>query len=109
MNPLHFGNLIKQINNIFIIHVNIRNLALITQHDNFNTVELYNQGVLVIKYSDHKIDDSNFVRSLDNKKFSFKNGELISINKLITAINNIFKNYKVELFILYEIFAIFLI
>ena len=63
MNPLHFGNLIKQINNIFIIHVNIRNLALITQHDNFNTVELYNQGVLVIKYSDHKIDDSNFVRS----------------------------------------------
>jgi|SRR6266545_1260091 len=94
MNPLNYGKLITKIDelNLFIIHLTKTNIALITQHDLFNEVKFYKEGDLRIEYRDHKIDDSTFIRSLDNRKFSFKNGKLtiIQSSSLIVLILMLF-------------------
>ena len=88
LNPLNYGKLIfhfKEIN-VFIMFINIRNLALITQNDLFNEVKIYTQGELTFNYKDHKIDDNTFIRSIDANRYTFKDNKLIEINKLIVQL-----------------------
>nr|WRO45318.1 hypothetical protein [Russula virescens] len=80
MNPLKYGKLIYQNINFYFIQINKTNLALINQYDLYNHVKFFKEGDLIFEYKDHKIDDNSFVRSLENRKFTFKDSELISID-----------------------------
>jgi hypothetical protein len=81
MNPLNYGKLIFKIDNIFIKQITSFTIALIFQFDKFNEVKLFREGELIFIYKDHKIDESTFIRSIENKKYTFKNNELIAIQK----------------------------
>jgi hypothetical protein len=81
INPLEYGKLIYHNTNIYIMHINIRSLALITKFDSHNQVKLYSNGELIFEYKDHKIDDDSFIRTIEGNKFTFKENKLI--NKII--------------------------
>src|SRR6266581_4941646 len=80
MNPLNYGKLINQKDNEYIIQV-----------DEFNEVKFYKEGDLVYDYRDHKISADSFIRSLDNKKYTFKNNELVllTIDKSVKFIKSL--------------------
>lgn len=80
INPLEYGKLIYQNINLYILCFNKTNIALITQNDLYNHIKFYREGNFIFEYKDHKIDDSTFVRTIANKKFTFKNGKIISID-----------------------------
>ena len=86
INPLNYGKLIYQNINFYVVFINNRNLALIDQYDLYNQVKIYTNGELNFEYKDHKIDDSTFIRSIEDNKFTYKNNKLISINKIIVGI-----------------------
>lgn len=96
INPLEYGKLIKLIKqlNIFIVSVTPRTITIISQYDDFNLIEFYRDGNLIFNYRDHKITENTFIRSLEDKKFTFKNNELIqieyqkSIMLLLILLNN---------------------
>lgn len=90
MNPLNYGKVIEQIDNKFTIQINKTNIALITQYDLYNHVKFYKEGDLIYEYNDHKIDDSTFIRSLQNKKFTFKDNQLVilTIDKSVNFTKN---------------------
>jgi hypothetical protein len=77
INPLDYGKLIYNMDNIYIIQVTIRTIALITQFEDLNEIKFFKEGDLVFIYRDHKIDENTFVRSLENKKFTFNNNKLV--------------------------------
>jgi len=91
INPLEYGKLIYHNTNIYIMHINIRSLALITKFDTHNQVKLYSNGDLIFEYKDHKIDDNSFVRSIEGNKFTFNNNKLI--NKIILVLTIIALTY----------------
>ena len=80
LNPMEYGKLIFKIDNIFIKQITSFTIALIFQYDEFNEVKFFKKGDLRFIYKDHKIDESTFIRSIENKKFTFKNSELILID-----------------------------
>ena len=86
MNPLEYGKLIYNNINIFIVQINTTNIALISQYDLFNEIKLFREGDFIFEYKDHKIDDNSFIRSLGNRKFTYKNGQLIEVNKIIVQL-----------------------
>jgi hypothetical protein len=86
INPLKYGKLIYQNINIYVVFINNRNLALIDQYDLYNHIKFFTNGELNFEYKDHKIEDSTFIRSIEDNKFTYKNNKLISINKIILAI-----------------------
>jgi hypothetical protein len=98
MNPLEYGKLIYQNDNVYIIQITIRTIAVLTQFADFNEVKFYKDGDLAFIYKDIKSADNRFVRSLDTRKFTFSNNKLVNINtdksinranKLINSINNL--------------------
>jgi DNA polymerase type B, organellar and viral len=91
MNPLEYGILIKQIDNIFVVQVNRTNTAIIKQLENFNNVEFFKEGNLIYEYKDHKIDESTFIRSILNKHYTFKNNKLVvlTVEKTVNFIKNL--------------------
>jgi hypothetical protein len=92
INPLNYGKLIYQNINFYVMFINNRNLALIDQSDLYNQVKIYTNGELNFEYKDHKIDDSTFIRSIGNTKFSFKDNKLLSTE--ILARNSYYMIYK---------------
>lgn len=73
LNPLDYGKLIINIGKQFVIQVNRTNIALITQYDELNHIKLFKEGDFIFEYKDVKTNDDIFIRSLNNKKFTFKN------------------------------------
>lgn len=88
MNPLEYGKLIIKIDNVIVSQINRTNIALITQFDDLNNIKIFKEGDFLFEYSDHRINDNNFIRSLFNKKFSFENNELVKIttDKVLNAV-----------------------
>lgn len=80
INPLEYGKLIFNIENIFIINITPKTIALISQFDDFNEVKFFKEGDLVFNYKDHKIDETSFIRTLENKKFTFNKNKLVLID-----------------------------
>jgi len=80
INPLEYGKLIFNIDNIFIINITPKTIALISQFDEFNEVKFFKEGDLVFIYKDHKINETSFIRSLENKKFTFNKNKLVLID-----------------------------
>lgn len=77
MDPLNYGKLMKNIGNIFVMKVNQKNIAIITQKDEVNEVEFFTSGELKYKYTDRKVNNSIIVRTLENKEYTFKDGKLV--------------------------------
>jgi hypothetical protein len=82
-NPLDYGKLIILIEELklYVVQVNRTSVALINEYDDFNKIKIFYEGDFKFEYTDHKINENEFIRSLDNKKFTFKNEEL----SLVTA------------------------
>lgn len=95
MNPLDYGKLIIKLDelNLFILQINKTNVILLKQYNLFNSIKLFREGDFMFEYKDHKIDDSTFIRSLQNKKFTFKNNKLIEFSKKLALILSIFLIY----------------
>ena len=107
INPLEYGKLIIKIIELklFIIQINRTNIALINQYDELNHVKIFKEGNLIFEYSDHILDNSSFIRVLENKKFTFKNNELaiLSTEKMINSLLvKIFLSWIILLIILPE-------
>nr|YP_009487328.1 hypothetical protein [Russula virescens]AWB36230.1 hypothetical protein [Russula virescens] len=87
INPLNYGKLMLHLAeiNFYIIYINSTNLAFITKFDLYNEIKFYTKGDLIFEFKDHKIDDTSFVRSIENNKYTFKNNKLIEVNKIIDS------------------------
>jgi len=96
MNPLEYGDLIRKIDNVFIVQINKTTLVDITQEENRNIIKLFINAKEVYEYKDIKINDTTFERYIDNKKFTFKNGELtlLTIEKSVKFINPLLSHNK---------------
>jgi hypothetical protein len=81
MNPLEYGKLIKQVNNIFFVQINESKLAIITQYNDYNEVEILSGGDVIVKFKDEFITDNKIVRSLDNKTYFFINNKEVLYTK----------------------------
>jgi hypothetical protein len=77
MDPLKYGKLLKQIDNIYFVQINRTNTAVITKNEDFNKVEFFKEGELIYEYKDHKVDNLTFVRSILNKHYTFKDNKLV--------------------------------
>jgi len=98
MNPLNYGKLIKENGNEFIVQINRTNLVIINKYDSYNDVKLYKEGDLIYQYRDFKIDDNTFVRTLANKKFTFKDNKLVllTIDKSVKFIDSLLVSSRVS-------------
>lgn len=83
INPLEYGKLIYKNNNTYIISITPKTLVVITQLEDFNEVKFFRDGDFSFTFKDHIIDENTFVRSLDSRKFTFKNNQLVNTIKTI--------------------------
>ncbi len=97
-NPLEYGILIDQIDNKYWIQINKTNSVIITQINDLNEVKFFRSGELKYQYTDQIINESTFVRTLDNKQFTFLNNELIllTIDKSVKFIEPLKKSRKYQ-------------
>jgi hypothetical protein len=88
INPLEYGKLIFKIDNYIISQINRTNIALIHHFDELNHVKIFKEGDFLLEYKDHITNENTFVRSLNNKKFTFINNELskITTDKIMNAV-----------------------
>ena len=95
-NPLDYGKLIDHIDNKYFVQIKENTIAIITQEENLNRVKFFRKGELKYEYIDKKLDDSTFIRSLDNKQFTFVNNELVllTIEKTVKFIEPLKKAWK---------------
>nr|YP_009715272.1 hypothetical protein [Russula subnigricans]QGK88078.1 hypothetical protein [Russula subnigricans] len=77
INPLEYGKLIFNIDNINIISITPKTIAVITQFNEINEVKFFRNGDFIFSYKDYKLDDNHFTRKIKNKTFTFKNNVLI--------------------------------
>jgi hypothetical protein len=89
INPLEYGKLILQKDNIYILSITSKAIAILTQFNDFNEIKFYREGDLIFSYKDFKTNDNEFIRILDNKKFTFKNNVLIEKSIILSLIENI--------------------
>jgi hypothetical protein len=52
MNPLEYGKLIIKIDNKFVVEMNNKNIAIITQLENENKVQIKKSNILIYEYTD---------------------------------------------------------
>lgn len=79
VNPLEYGILMEQIDNKYWVQINKTNSVVINQVNDTNEVKFFRSGELKYIYSDKIINNSTFIRSLDNKQFTFVNSELVLV------------------------------
>ena len=103
INPLEYGKLIEQIDNKYIIQLNTNNVIVIDQIDNENLVKFFRKGELMFEYSDLKISDLRFERTILDQKYIFEKNKLIStliLNEL--GLITIFTNNNNPLYFTFE-------
>jgi hypothetical protein len=86
INPLEYGKLILQKDNIYVLSITSKAIAILTQFNDFNEIKFYREGDLIFSYKDFKTNDNEFIRILDNKKFTFKDNILKNIEIIIRVI-----------------------
>jgi hypothetical protein len=85
MNPLEYGKLIEQIGNKYIMQLNTQNIAIIEKIDNENFVKIFKKGELMFEYKEFKKSEYRFIRTIQDKRYTFQNNKLISTEILSTA------------------------
>jgi hypothetical protein len=83
-NPLEYGKLIEQFDNKYIIHLNTFNILIINEINNENFIKFFRKGEFLFEFKDIKISLNTFSRFIQDYKFTFKNGKLIS-TKIISV------------------------
>jgi hypothetical protein len=98
MNPLEYGELLEQDDNKFTVQVNKTNVVIIRKYEQFNEVKFFKEGKIAYIYKDHKIDENTFIRSIENKKYTFKNKNviLLVIDKSVNFIKSLILNNKLN-------------
>jgi hypothetical protein len=71
MDPLQYGKLIRKFENNYIIQINDKNTAVISQFKDHNEIEFYRSGELTYKFIDKWLDESSFIRTIGRKEFIF--------------------------------------
>jgi DNA polymerase type B, organellar and viral len=88
-NPLDFGkviNITKLANETLYILQDKDNLIIkLLNSENQNSIEIFKDGDLILKFNDFKISENRFVRILENKKFYFENNKEILYTKEINS------------------------
>ena len=88
-NPLDYGeiiNIIKLDNETLYILQDKDNLIIkILNSEKQNSIEIFKDADLIIKFKDFKLSENSFVRILNNKKFYFENNKQILFMKEIKS------------------------
>jgi DNA polymerase type B, organellar and viral len=86
-NPLDFGKVlnITTLDNetLFILQSEDNLIIKILTSENKNAIEIFKQANSIIKFTDIKLSENRFVRTIDNKKYYFEN----NLQVLFTKIN----------------------
>ena len=77
MKVTDYGNVIYKNNNITIVRINLKNIAVIDSSEKINKVEFFHNGELRFEYSDELINKTTFERTIYNNKYTFENNVLI--------------------------------
>jgi hypothetical protein len=78
INPLDYGKLIENLDNKYIIQLNTSNVLVIKVSDNENFIRFFRRGDLMIEFTDKKISDIKFTRTILDQRFTFEKNKLIS-------------------------------
>jgi|SRR5450631_634194 hypothetical protein len=78
INPLNYGKLIEQFGTKYIIQLNTSNILVIKVLDNENFIRFFRRGELTIEFTDKKISDIKFTRTISDQRFTFEKNKLIS-------------------------------
>jgi hypothetical protein len=79
INPMDFGNFVKTTDNgkTFILQNSKAQTITINKFENYNEVEYFADGKILIKFRDEITSENTFVRILDNKKYYFEDNQQI--------------------------------
>src|ERR1700747_713485 len=84
-NPLDFGKIISisKLNNetLYILQDKDNLIIKILSSENQNSIEIFKNAYLIIKFTDLKLSESKFIRIIDNKRYYFENNEEILFMK----------------------------
>jgi hypothetical protein len=78
INPLSYGKLIEQFGDKYIIQLNTSNILVIKVSNNENFIRFFRKGDLMIEFTDKKISDIKFTRTISDQRFTFEKNKLIS-------------------------------
>src|SRR5882672_5091328 len=80
-NPLDFGKVLtinKLVNEtLYILQTKDNLITKILSSENQNSIEIFKDADLIIKFIDFKLSENKFVRIIENKKYYIKNNVLI--------------------------------
>jgi hypothetical protein len=84
-NPLDFGKIINitKLDNetLYILQDKDNLLVQILKSENQNSIEIFKNGDLLVKFIDFYLGSNKFIRIIDNKKFYFENNQQILFTK----------------------------
>lgn len=84
-NPLDFGKIltVSKLNNetLYILQDKDDLIIKILSSENQNSIEIFKNAYLIIKFTDLKLSENKFIRIIDNKKYYFENNEEILFMK----------------------------
>jgi|SRR5580658_5679905 hypothetical protein len=90
--PLKYGKLIEQFDNKYIIQLNTSNILVIKVVDNNNFIRLFRKGDLVLEFTDSKVNETIFTRTISDQRFTFENNKLITTE--ILGVHDAIKIYE---------------
>ena len=77
--PFEYGTVLASANNVYTIHINNTNTAILTTDCKVNDVKIFRAGNLMLEYTDTLINEKTFVRKIGNSEFTYTNGELVLV------------------------------
>src|SRR6266850_1508542 len=84
-NPLDFGKVLtinKLVNEtLYILQTKDNLITKILSSENQNSIEIFKDADLIIKFIDFKLSENKFVRIIENKKYYFENNKQILFSK----------------------------
>jgi hypothetical protein len=85
VNPVDFGRLSSTINiengKIFVMQNKKGETIMFSKFDDYNEVEYLKDGISLIKFKDEIINESKFVRIIENKKYYFEDNKQVLFTK----------------------------
>lgn len=99
MNPIDYGRLTLQTKLetyiLYIIQNNKGETIHFKKFDKYNEIEFFKNGISLVKFTDTIINNTKFIRNIDNKNYYFENGTQILIkNELKTKFIPMLKKSK---------------
>jgi hypothetical protein len=77
MNPLDYGRVMFKKDKLLIIQNKLGQTINFETLEEFNQIEIFKNQNLLLSFKDFKLNDSEFIRLIGNKKYHIKNNELV--------------------------------